>query len=151
MLQTLLPLVLPNLPPALIKIANDVMITPGVLTPDGVNFELVGELLPKALMQSPAAAQAAIGVVLRGVGVQPNAATLVGDFIFAGKEHDEASVKAFSSEFALLNRPPDQQKTLVLPYGCKTCRRVHYEPHEVRIGHHGKPLCIRCNRTINLT
>lgn len=151
MLKTLIPILLPTFPPALISVANDIMLTPGVITPDGIDFNKIGEVLPKAVMQNEDAAKTAINVVLKGVGVQPQAAQYAAEFVFSKAEHDEEAVKAFGRNFASLNKPPALVNLKpTLPYGCKECQRIHYHEHEVRTDSRGRPICIRCNRTIHL-
>lgn len=145
----LLPVLLPSLPPAVISVGTKLMMTPGVLTNNGIDSTVAMNLLGEEIKTNPDLANVAVGVVLKGLGVQEPAVKLTQDFLKSGGIHDQAAIEIFKQQFQSLNTPHGSAVGK-LPFGCVSCRRIHTKPEEVRLSASFKPLCARCGREINI-
>lgn len=145
----LLPVLLPSLPPAVISVGTKLMMTPGVLTTNGIDSTIAMKLLSEEIKTNPDLANVAVGVVLKGLGVQEPAVKLTQTFLKSENVNDQAAVDVFKQQFHALNTPQGNA-VAKLPFGCVSCRRIHTKPEEVRLSASNKPLCARCGREINL-
>lgn len=145
----LLPVLLPSLPPAVISVGTKLMMTPGVLTDKGIDSTVAVNMLSEEIKTNPDLANVAVGVVLKGLGVQESAIKLTQEFLKKGAFHDETAIDIFKKQFHSLNTPYGNAVSK-LPFGCVTCRRIHTQPEEVELSASSKPLCARCGREINI-
>lgn len=150
-LLALLPVLMPQLPPAAISIGMRLMQQPGVVGPGGsIDSDAIIAALPHVVKDDPEIAKFGTKVALRGLGVQPAAADLALDYIFATDgQRDDKERDEFVKRFTQLNSPEGVVYSK-LPYGCKECHRIHYTSEDVKLDADNKPLCIRCGRTINV-
>lgn len=150
-LLALLPVLMPQLPPAAISIGMKLMQHPGIVGPNGsIDSDAIITALPHIAKDDPEIAKFGAKVALRGLGVQPAAADLALDYIFATEgQRDDKERDEFVKKFAQLNSPQGIIYSK-LPYGCKECRRIHYTSEDVKLDANNKPLCIRCGRIINV-
>lgn len=149
-LLTLAPLVGINIPTSLMGLGIRLISKPGVMKDGGaIDFDAALNALPEFVKSDPEVAKAIVKIGLKGLGVSEEAAELGVTYAYDtnGKRSDE-EFESFVAQFKYLNAPEGRIK---LPFGCRECKRVHYQPSEVHLSDTGNPICMRCGRQIKLT
>lgn len=147
-LLTLLPILGVNVPPALMSVGLRMLQVPGVFTPSGFDIDLAIAQLPTIVKDDPTVTKAIVKLGLQGMGVAPAAAELATTYAFdSNGERTDAETEHFTQQFRFLNSP---QGRIELPFGCKSCNRIHYSLTGLQLSSDGNPLCARCSREIPL-
>lgn len=148
-LLTLAPLLGVNIPTSFIGLGMKLLSKPGVVTDSGaIDIDAALKLLPELVRSDPELAKAIVKIGLKGLGVSEAAAELGVSYAYdTNGERSEEELESFVSQFKYLNSPEGRIK---LPFGCKECKRVHYQPSDVHLSDTGNPICVRCGRQIKL-
>lgn len=147
-LLSLIPILGINIPAPVLSVGMKMLQTPGVIKDGAIDVDFALAQLPVLIKEDEAVTKSVVKIGLKGLGVAPAAADLAIEYAFIkdGKR-TESETEQFTQQFRFLNSPLGRVE---LPYGCKECGRIHYTQSEVKLASSGKPLCVRCNREINL-
>lgn len=147
-LLSLIPLLGINVPAPVMSVGMKMLQTPGVFKDGALDVDLILNQLPALIREDEQVTQAVVKIGLKGLGVSPAAADHAIKYVFGGDgDRTEEETERFSQEFKFLNSP---QGRVQLPYGCKECKRIHYTYADVVLNAAQKPICIRCQRELNL-
>lgn len=147
-LLSLIPILGINIPAPVLSVGMKMLQMPGVIKDGAIDVDFALAQLPALIKEDEAVTKSVVKIGLKGLGVAPAAADLAIEYAFiTNGERTDLETEQFTQQFRFLNSPLGR---IELPYGCKECGRIHYSQSEVKLTSSGKPLCVRCNREINL-
>lgn len=147
-LLSLLPMLGLNIPMPVMSVGIKLLQTPGIFKDGALDVDFALAQLPAIVKDDVAVTKSVVKIGLQGVGVAPAAADLAVSFAFdSDGERSDEETNTFTAQFRYLNSPEGR---IELPYGCASCKRIHYSRNDVKLSASGKPICARCSREIPL-